>query len=105
VFLMWTLKEAYTKALGLGLGFDFRRIEYDVPENRLLIDGVVPRGWEFVAFSIEVGGGEQDVYQGVVARYLGGDGEARVQFRECNDVEWFILHDATSLVCHYVEGK
>ncbi|KLO15657.1 hypothetical protein SCHPADRAFT_812906, partial [Schizopora paradoxa] len=27
LFIIWTLKEAYTKALGLGMGFDFRRIE------------------------------------------------------------------------------
>lgn len=27
---LWTLKEAYTKALGLGLGFDFSRIEFQL---------------------------------------------------------------------------
>ncbi|PIL36816.1 hypothetical protein GSI_00506 [Ganoderma sinense ZZ0214-1] len=44
-YLIWTLKEAYTKALGLGMGFDFSRIEYDVPNDVVRIDGVAPRGW------------------------------------------------------------
>ncbi|TIB69252.1 4'-phosphopantetheinyl transferase [Wallemia mellicola] len=28
---LWTLKEAYTKALGFGLGFDFSRVAYEFP--------------------------------------------------------------------------
>lgn len=28
---LWTLKEAYTKALGFGLGFDFSRVAYRFP--------------------------------------------------------------------------
>ncbi|KAI9448299.1 hypothetical protein H4582DRAFT_79355 [Lactarius indigo] len=28
-YLIWTIKEAYTKAIGLGLGFDLQRIEYE----------------------------------------------------------------------------
>lgn len=27
---LWTLKEAYTKALGLGMRFEFRRIQFDL---------------------------------------------------------------------------
>lgn len=80
-FLIWTLKEAYTKALGLGLGFDFSRIEYDVPNDMVRIDGIVPRDWEFTRFELqnEIDGGRTEKYVGVVARFIGESGrETRV---------------------------
>ncbi|KAI0370228.1 hypothetical protein BV20DRAFT_1043957 [Pilatotrama ljubarskyi] len=72
-FLIWTLKEAYTKALGLGLGFDFSRIEYDVPNDVVRIDGQVPRGWEFTRFELRNAVKDERVeeYVGVVARFVG----------------------------------
>jgi 4'-phosphopantetheinyl transferase len=79
-FWIWTLKEAYTKALGLGLGFDFARIEYDVPNELVRIDGKPVVGWEFVKFTLQVDGGADSgidrnntakgEYLGVAARYL-----------------------------------
>jgi 4'-phosphopantetheinyl transferase len=69
-FWIWTLKEAYTKALGLGLGFDFRRIEYNVPENVVRVDGAIPKGWQFSKFELLE---DLDLYQGVVAEFVGGD--------------------------------
>jgi len=72
-FLIWTLKEAYTKALGLGLGFDFKRIEYDVPQNVVLIDGSRPLDWRFSRFDICVGAGDcEQKYVGMVARVAAG---------------------------------
>jgi 4'-phosphopantetheinyl transferase len=68
-FWIWTLKEAYTKALGLGLGFDFTRIQYDVLQNVVLIDGNAPKGWQFTKFEAVVG---SDLYQGITAEFLGG---------------------------------
>ncbi|TFK93921.1 hypothetical protein K466DRAFT_537224 [Polyporus arcularius HHB13444] len=72
-YLIWTLKEAYTKALGLGMGFDFSRIEYDVPNDVVRIDGVIPRGWEFTRFELknELKSGNVENYVGVVARFVG----------------------------------
>ncbi|KAF9057374.1 hypothetical protein BJ165DRAFT_1411662 [Panaeolus papilionaceus] len=67
-FWMWTLKEAYTKALGIGLGFDFRRVEFDVVERVVRVDGRVPSGWRFNMFTVQ---DNDDVYQGVVAEYVG----------------------------------
>ncbi|KAG6833780.1 hypothetical protein H0H87_001212 [Tephrocybe sp. NHM501043] len=68
-FWLWTMKEAYTKSLGLGLGFDFRRVEYDVNENVVRIDKKIAVGWRFTKFVLK---DEDDLYQGVVAEYIGG---------------------------------
>lgn len=78
-FLIWTLKEAYTKALGLGLGFDFKRIEYDNTENCVRVDGVVLKGWEFDVFQLPTDQGEPGGYIGVGSKYVGGDQEAIVK--------------------------
>ncbi|TFY72500.1 hypothetical protein EVG20_g505 [Dentipellis fragilis] len=91
-YLMWTMKEAYTKALGIGLGFDFRRIECDVPAKTVSVDGVPPKGWEFTTFTLTLGGAP---YQGVVARFVGGGVDAVVceardqvrSFEACSFVE------------------
>ncbi|KAH9844017.1 uncharacterized protein C8Q71DRAFT_793629 [Rhodofomes roseus] len=81
-YLIWTLKEAYTKALGLGLGFDFKRIEYDIHQETVRIDGALAREWKF------------DTYVGVAA--LSHREQAR-QAEDCR-VEWW---DAGSwLECH-----
>jgi 4'-phosphopantetheinyl transferase len=74
-FWIWTLKEAYTKALGLGLGFDFRRIEYNIPENIVKVDGAIPKGWQFCKFELL---DDLDLYQGVVAEFVGGDEAAAI---------------------------
>jgi 4'-phosphopantetheinyl transferase len=77
-FLIWTLKEAYTKALGIGLGFDFKRVEYDSSEDRIKVDGEVLRGWEFQVFELRNDQGEAGGYLGVVAIFVGGGDEARI---------------------------
>lgn len=66
-FLIWTIKEAYTKAIGLGLGFDLRRIECDIPTNTVMVDGVLATQWQFETCRVTV---EEDVYQITVAQFM-----------------------------------
>ncbi|KAH8830318.1 4'-phosphopantetheinyl transferase [Flagelloscypha sp. PMI_526] len=66
-FWIWTFKEAYTKALGVGLGFDFRRISVDPQHNIVRVDGKEPCGWKFDKFRCRNGNGVD--YVGVAADY------------------------------------
>ncbi|KAJ7774323.1 hypothetical protein DFH07DRAFT_733057 [Mycena maculata] len=98
-FWMWTAKEAYTKALGLGLGFDFRRVEFDPALDVLRIDGTVPRGWRFNKFKVTQ---DADVYQGVVAEFVGGDDTLVVS--ESGTQEWLTVLDATVFIQQAIQG-
>lgn len=78
LYILWTLKEAYTKALGQPLGFDFSRIECNIPNEEITVDGELLRGWEFRLFKANVGILRkgvlfEEVYQCVCAMYRGGD--------------------------------
>jgi len=54
IFLLWTLKEAYSKALGLGLSFDFSRMDYDFNSQTLRVDGEIPSGWDIRIFDLQL---------------------------------------------------
>ncbi|KAJ6599289.1 hypothetical protein DFH09DRAFT_1258340 [Mycena vulgaris] len=92
-FWMWTAKEAYTKALGLGLGFDFRRVEFDPVLDVFRVDGAPPKGWQLTKFKVLQGG---DPYQGVVAEFVGG--AHTVVLSESSAQEWLTVLDATSFI-------
>lgn len=88
-YWIWVMKEAYTKALGLGLGFDFRRIEYNVPEETVRVDGKLAEGWEFFKFEVADSTGD---YLVATAEYVGGTISKPVQkapsgFYECFDAD------------------
>lgn len=95
-YWVWTLKEAYTKALGIGLGFDFRRIEYDVVKENVTIDGEPARGWQFRTFEVAHTGSK---YVGVAARFIGGRSLSLVELDEGS----LVCYDAASFVQRAIE--
>ena len=96
-FLIWTLKEAYSKALGSGMSMDFKEIEYDVPRDVVRIQGRRPIGWKFVRTEIERG---KDKYVVVVVKYIGEQDHARdecfVERRPPGD--WLKVWDAAEVM-------
>jgi 4'-phosphopantetheinyl transferase len=67
-YLIWTIKEAYTKAIGLGLGFNPSRIEYDMSANTVAVDGVIASDWLFETSQVTVDGA---AYRVTVAQFMG----------------------------------
>ncbi|KAH0839688.1 4'-phosphopantetheinyl transferase superfamily [Lanmaoa asiatica] len=95
-YWIWTLKEAYTKALGIGLGFDFRRVQYDVVQENITIDGEPARGWQFRKFEVAHSGNK---YVGVAARFIGGRNLSLAELDEGS----LVCYDATSFVHRAIE--
>ncbi|KAG8813638.1 copper chaperone of lysine biosynthesis protein [Serendipita sp. 399] len=52
LFQMWTLKEAYVKALGVGIGFELSRISFDAEASVLNVDGEVLDRWACYSFKL-----------------------------------------------------
>ena len=99
-FWMWTLKEAYTKALGLGLGFDFRRVEFDVVQKEVKVNGISPEGWRFTMFTVK---DEEDLYEGVVAERTGDTTEV-IDTSGKGDLGWLKIASAAQALQRAVES-
>lgn len=85
-YLIWTIKEAYTKAIGLGFGFDLRRIEYDVSTNMVAVDGVVAADWHFGTSQVAV---DEEEYRLTVAQFVGkGNGTGTVVSLAQGQIVW-----------------
>ena len=68
-YLIWTIKEAYMKAIGLGFGFDPSRIEYDMRANTVAVDGAVATDWRFETSQFTV---DEATYRVTVVQFVGG---------------------------------
>lgn len=75
LFKLWTLKEAYTKALGHGLGFDMTKIEYDFAVNMLQVDDLPLTHWRVRSFHFITDDKSMDEYVGTVCYGLDANDE------------------------------
>lgn len=72
LFRLWTIKEAYTKAIGSGLGFEMSRIEFDFDRSLLRVDGSPLYNWEIRSFFLpHAAGAEGQQYAATVCYRLG----------------------------------
>ena len=53
--ILLALKAAYIQAIGQPLGFDWSRLDFDVPAQAARGDGHPLQGWEFRVFRAELG--------------------------------------------------
>lgn len=89
------MKEAYTKSLGLGLGFDFNRIHFNPLLDTVSIDGKEPEGWVFKRFQLLLPG--DGLYVGVAAELVGGNACNVVGVEAHDGSDWRIeVNDASS---------
>ncbi|KIY70992.1 hypothetical protein CYLTODRAFT_346712 [Cylindrobasidium torrendii FP15055 ss-10] len=54
-FILLALKESYIHAVGQPLGFDYSRLEFNVPENKVWGDNFPLQGWEFRIWTVDIG--------------------------------------------------
>ena len=53
--VLLALKQAYIKAIGQPMGFDWSRLEFNIPDKKATGDGRPLNGWEFRVWSSELG--------------------------------------------------
>lgn len=91
--ILLTVKESLINGLGQPVGFDLSRIECNVPENQIRVDGQPLLGWEFRLFrSVQQGTTPQgtpfsDPYQITVAFYRGNNISKFVFVENPKDIE------------------
>lgn len=94
--ILLALKEAYLKAIGQPPGFDFTRLEFEVPNQRVLQDGHPLVGWEFRIFMSNIGVARGTVlkheeYECVCAVYRGSQEST------------YIFHETSAELASWVE--
>lgn len=74
--ILLALKQAYLGAIGQPIGFDYSRLQFNIPEQTAMGDGIPLQGWEFRIFKSELGVFRreklvEDQYQCVCAFFRG----------------------------------
>jgi len=93
--ILLSLKAAYIKAIGQPPGFDWARLEFDIPRNAAAGDGHPLLGWEFRIFRASLGVARTDVlveehYQCVCAFFRGTKESTFVWHESVRDLESWV---------------
>ena len=95
--IVLSCKDAYIKAIGQPVGFDYRRLEFNIPEKTASGDGRPLSGWEFRVWSSELGfpigetdGHHRQVYQCAVAFFRRTRDTRFVWQTEAKDLESWV---------------
>ncbi len=100
LYTLWTYKEAYTKQLGLGLGFDFARIELSFPATgvaSLRVDGSEVGGCGFVDVLLPARGGSSSQLVVCLAPAESGF-QSQVDARTAEQQGWLSIVSLSQLV-------
>jgi len=89
------LKAAYIKAIGQPAGFDYARLEFNIPLKTASGDGHPLQGWEFRIFAASLGVARRDVlveekYQCVCAFFRGSRESTFVWHESARDLESWV---------------
>jgi len=93
--LLLALKQAYIKAIGQPMGFDWARLEFNVPRQTVTGDNVPLLGWEFRVWTSDIGGTRGEVaveekYQCAIAFFRGSQHTKFIWQKERKDIESWV---------------
>ncbi|KAJ6529025.1 hypothetical protein DFH09DRAFT_156247 [Mycena vulgaris] len=93
--IILALKQAYIKAIGQPAGFDWARLEFNIPAETARGDGHPLQGWEFRIFRASLGVARKDVlveehYQCVCAFFRGSKDSTFVWHETAKDLESWV---------------
>jgi len=73
-FIIWTIKEAFIKAIGEGMAFDLQQIDCRLDQGEVWINGVPSPEWEFRLCAVEITKAETKERYSVVSCESVGEG-------------------------------
>jgi hypothetical protein len=95
--IILSIKDAYIKAIGQPVGFDYSRIDCDVPGKSMTVDGQSLAGWHIRLFNVNLGSTPELVshkaplqYQVAVAVFRGGHGMKFSFAQSVEDLKSFV---------------
>jgi 4'-phosphopantetheinyl transferase len=93
--IMLAIKAAYIKAIGQPAGFDWSRLEFNLPEKKAFADNHPLQGWEFRIFKAHLGVARRDQiveeqYQCVVAFFRGSAESEFIWYENKKDLESWV---------------